>query len=287
MKTKLSVLALALFGIIAFTACDDDDNKYFPDETVTKAFDQKYPNVDKVVEWETKAGYEVAEFYLDGNEAEAWFDKSGRWLMTKTEISYGLLPEPIRVDIGNGEYKDWKKTDIDKVERAVGDAITTIYVVELENGNQDVNLYYAPDGTIIKTVPGGSGLPDNFLPVETPTAIVDFINQKYPGAVIIEVDFDITDYEVDIVHDNIYKDVYFKPNNDWLYTEWELRASELPINIMDVIQSTGYGEYQIDEITYIEQPNNSGYRIELEKGEKEVEMFITSDGIVEYTKQLN
>ena len=47
MKVKLSVLALALCGLFAFTSCDDDDN-YQPDQTVTKAFDEKYPGVGKV-----------------------------------------------------------------------------------------------------------------------------------------------------------------------------------------------------------------------------------------------
>ncbi len=72
MKVKLSILALALCGLFTFTSCDDDDNNYLPDQTVTKAFDEKYPGVGKV-EWETKSGYEVADFHLSGNKAEAWF----------------------------------------------------------------------------------------------------------------------------------------------------------------------------------------------------------------------
>ena len=43
MKVKLSILALALCGLFTFTSCDDDDNNYLPDQTVTKAFDEKYP----------------------------------------------------------------------------------------------------------------------------------------------------------------------------------------------------------------------------------------------------
>ena len=34
MKVKLSILALALCGLFAFTSCDDDDNNYLPDQTV-------------------------------------------------------------------------------------------------------------------------------------------------------------------------------------------------------------------------------------------------------------
>ena len=33
MKVKLSILALALCSLFAFTSCDDDDNNYLPDQT--------------------------------------------------------------------------------------------------------------------------------------------------------------------------------------------------------------------------------------------------------------
>ena len=87
MRTKLSVLALAMCGLLAFTSCDDDDNNYLPDQTVTKAIETKYPDAGKV-EREPKSRYEVADFHISGNEAEAWFDNKGNWLMTKTEINF-------------------------------------------------------------------------------------------------------------------------------------------------------------------------------------------------------
>ena len=138
MKTKLSVLALAMCGMLAFTSCDDDDNNYLPDQTITKAFDEKYPDAGKV-EWETKGGYEVAEFHVSGNETEAWFDNKGNWVMTKTEINFGLLPEAVRKSLKSSEYKDWKSTDFDKLERS---NTATVYVIEVEQGEQEFDLYY-------------------------------------------------------------------------------------------------------------------------------------------------
>lgn len=62
MKVKLSILALALCGLFAFTSCDDDDNNYLPDQTVTKAFDEKYPGVGKVESF--KQYYHFVERFL-------------------------------------------------------------------------------------------------------------------------------------------------------------------------------------------------------------------------------
>ena len=52
---KIQYLLFCLLAI-GFVACDDDDNNYLPDQTVTKAFATKYPDAGKV-EWETKSGY--------------------------------------------------------------------------------------------------------------------------------------------------------------------------------------------------------------------------------------
>ncbi|RGP18311.1 PepSY-like domain-containing protein [Parabacteroides gordonii] len=275
MKTKLSVLALAMCGILAFTSCDDDDNNYLPDQTITKAFDEKYPDAGKV-EWETKGGYEVAEFHVSGNETEAWFDNKGNWVMTKTEINFGLLPEAVRKSLNSGEYKDWKPTDFDKLERSNA---ATVYVIEVEQGEQEFDLYYTEDGILLKAVPDDDN--DNFQPTVVPQAITDAINEMYPGATVLEFDSEKTGFEVDILHNNIYKDVYFNTGNEWLYTEWDIKEVNLPDIIMNAYKASDYKDYRIDDIDVIENPAGISYVLELEKGNDEVKMTISSEGKIE------
>lgn len=275
MKTKLSVLALAMCGMLAFTSCDDDDNNYLPDQTITKAFDEKYPNAGKV-EWETKGGYEVAEFHVSGNETEAWFDNKGNWVMTKTEINFGLLPEAVRTSLKDSEYKDWKTTDFDKLERYNA---ATVYVIEVEQGEQEFDLYYTEDGVLLKAVPDDDN--DNFQPTVIPQAITDAINEMYPGATILEFDSEKTGFEVDILHKNIYKDVYFNTGNEWLYTEWDIKEVNLPDIIMNAYKASEYKDYRIDDIDVIENPTGISYVLELEKGNDEVKMTISSEGKIE------
>lgn len=275
MKTKLSVLALAMCGMLAFTSCDDDDNNYLPDQTITKAFDEKYPDAGKV-EWETKGGYEVAEFHVSGNETEAWFDNKGNWVMTKTEINFGLLPEAVRKSLKSSEYKDWKSTDFDKLERSNA---ATVYVIEVEQGEQEFDLYYTEDGILLKAVPDDDN--DNFQPTVVPQAITDAINEMYPGATVLEFDSEKTGFEVDILHNNIYKDVYFNTGNEWLYTEWDIKEVNLPAIIMNAYKASDYKDYRIDDIDVIENPTGISYVLELEKGNDEVKMTISSEGKIE------
>ena len=138
--------------------------------------------------------------------------------MTKTEINFGLLPEPVRLSLNGGEYKNWKPTDFDKLERSNA---ATVYVIEVEQGEQEVDLYYTEDGVLLKAVPDDDN-DNNFQPVVIPQAISDAINEMYPGATMLEFDQEKNGFEVDILHNNIYKDVYFNTENQWISTEWEI-----------------------------------------------------------------
>lgn len=281
MRTKLSVLTLAMCGLLAFTSCDDDDNNYLPDQTVTKAFDTKYPDAGKV-EWETKSGYEVADFHISGNDAEAWFDNKGNWLMTKTEINFGLLPEAVRKDLRANEYADWKYTDFDKLERSNA---ATIYVIEAEQGEKEVDLYYAEDGTLIKVVNDTDDDNSHFQPTTIPQAITDAINEMYAGATIVDFDQEKNGFEVDILHNSIYKDVYFNAANEWISTEWDITEDKVPAIVMNALKASDYKNYRIEDIDQIEKPAGTFYLFELEQGDNDVEVTISAEGNIENVRK--
>ena len=281
MRTKLSVLALAMCGLLAFTSCDDDDNNYLPDQTVTKAFDTKYPDAGKV-EWETKSGYEVADFHISGNDAEAWFDNKGNWLRTKTEINFGLLPEAVRKDLRANEYADWKYTDFDKLERSNA---ATIYVIEAEQGEKEVDLYYAEDGTLIKVVNDTDDDNSHFQPTTIPQAITDAIDEMYAGAIVVDFDQEKNGFEVDILHNSVYKDVYFNAANEWISTEWDITEDKVPAIVMNALKASDYKNYRIEDIDQIEKPAGTFYLFELEQGDNDVEVTISAEGNIENVRK--
>ena len=91
---------------------------------------------------------------------------------------------------------------------------------------------------------GGNG-----LPVED--EIERFLNDRYPGAKVVERDYDDGCLELTILHENLRKEVLFDGRNNWLRTEWELHR--LPQNILDAVQQAGYtlddDEFECSETT--------------------------------------
>ena len=144
MKTRL-ILFILLF-ISGLAGCKQQ-NQYRPDAKIVAAFNNKYPQSDKV-EWEQKQGYYVAEFREDGIEHEAWFDGTGKWVMTESNLRYSSLPQAIREQFEKSVYSTWKKDDIDKIERA---GMEAVYIIELEKEGLDTDLYYVGNGNLIKT----------------------------------------------------------------------------------------------------------------------------------------
>ncbi len=166
MKTKFLFMTLMLVGLTAFASCDDDDDNDRPviaPEAVVKAFEAKFPDVTYVA-WEYKQDYYVAEFVDNGVEVDVWFSPDTEWKMTETDVR-GLdnLPLDVKEAFVNSGYATWAVDDIDKYERP--DA--TFYLIEVEKrGEKDRNLYYAPDGTLIRNVedkPGDDVLPNTRL----------------------------------------------------------------------------------------------------------------------------
>lgn len=148
MKLKKHVLLVAMSAILGLYSCDNnDDESVSVTSEVKAAFSSKYPNV-KNVEWETKSGYYVADFH-NGYESSAWFTADGKWHMTETDIPYDALPELVKTSFEGSTYASWRKDDVDKLER---ENVETVYVIEVEKTNQEVDLYYSTEGALIKSI---------------------------------------------------------------------------------------------------------------------------------------
>ena len=147
MKNKVYFLFVALLSMSMLVSCDDDDNPVKVSDSIKNAFYAQFPNVSKV-EWETKRGYYVADFW-DGVEKEAWYDSNGKWVMTETDYGRNItqLPQAVQDAYQTGTYTMWIVDDVDKYERAD----MTFYLIEVESaGKKDRNLFYSENGTLLK-----------------------------------------------------------------------------------------------------------------------------------------
>ncbi len=160
MKLNLYVCSLALCGAMALQSCSDDNNPTNVSEAIQSALQAKYPSVTGE-EWEQKSGYYVAEFRTNGMETDAWFTTAGVWCMTETDLGRdkSALPSEVKVAFEGSDYKTWTVEDIDKYERPN----ETFYLIEVETaGKPDHKLYYATDGTLLKSVDDAEN--DDVLP---------------------------------------------------------------------------------------------------------------------------
>lgn len=146
---KRLLFLLTLLTTIGFsTSCE----KYEAPSSVRNTFKEQYPTaVD--VEWERKHGYVVVDFYLPGSgECEAWYKKSGTWMMTSYDMLYNNLPAAVRTAFEGGYGVNTPVDDVERIERSKGDTIYIIETTVVVNGYlTDIYLDYAPDGTLLRT----------------------------------------------------------------------------------------------------------------------------------------
>lgn len=272
MKTKVFLFMLVC-SVCGFVSCNDDDN-YLPDDVVVRAFESKYPEAARV-EWEVKGGYKVADFRIGTYDTEAWFQTNGEWIFTETDVRFDELPEAVKSSFSSGDYASWRVDDVDKLERADAEVV---YVIEVEQGNQDIDLYYSESGILVKAI--SDAVNNNYEPLSLSKEIIDEVSRMYPGAPIYDFEREGVYIEVDILDGKVHKEVVFDNDGAWVYTEWEVRTSDVPEVVMATLNSGEYQNYRIDDVDIREKPDGLYYIFELESGNKEVYCTIKSDGTV-------
>lgn len=144
---KFMMLTAICMALFTFSSCSDDDN-FKPEEVIQSALTAKYPNATHV-EWEKKGTYLVADCRLEGKDVDIWFTTDGQWKMTETELLAADLPQAVTAALAaNATYGSWRVDDRDLLEYANGKA--SEYVIEVEQGNKEFDLYFLADGTFLR-----------------------------------------------------------------------------------------------------------------------------------------
>lgn len=276
MNRKILFLLATLLSVFFLSCSDDDESNWdIVSAEVRKTFEEKYPQASHV-EWENKSDYKVAEFIYNSLETYAWFDSNGTWYMSETDIPFNSLPQAIKDAFNASEYSTWKVDDVDMLERKDTEVV---YIIEVESQNKEIDLYYSAEGILIKAIEDNdnSGY-ENHIPQSVPSEISAFIHEKYPLARIIEIEFEKSQVEVNIIHDNKGKEVIFDSNYQWLYTSWDVRVNTLPQAVANIVNNPQYTGYYIDDAEFIESVQANYYLLELEKGNSEIKVKVHENG---------
>jgi Protein of unknown function (DUF2874). len=143
-ELKFMAFVFLTMGLCAFTSCSDDD--YSPDAIYWEALNVKYPNA-RVEEWDRKGTYRVADCYYENKDLDVWFDQAAKWVMTETELWKSDLPEAVINALNGSKYSAWRVDDVDMLEYALNAKI--LYIIEVEQGKTEIDLYFSPDGALV------------------------------------------------------------------------------------------------------------------------------------------
>ena len=288
---KIGLILMAAASINVFASCDDDRRHwdYAMSSGVSALTMQTFYEMfsDAVnTEWELKGTYAVAEFYSsvgkwgDDDNTKAWFDNtSGDWVMTEINIAQSALPEAVLSAFSQSDYASWHIDDIDLVLR---NGMEVVYVLEVELGELDIDLYYSADGILVKSVSGQAADYDyyDFLPQQATGSVADWISAQYPDARIVDIDIESYGTEVEILDGTWLRELLFDTSGAWVYTKTEISWLQLPSAVSQAFQSSEYSGYHIDDIDFYQTESAEFYRFDLESAYGDVKIDITASGEV-------
>ena len=256
---------------------DNDYHEYLPQQpegNIQTWLDQNFPNARIVDYYREQNGTEV-EIIANGLKHEILFDNQQQWVYTKTEYERRDLTQIPTSILNHLRTSPYYTSDnaIDDVEKYTTRDNGTYYCFELKTAyDDDVKVYVNETGIISRPQNGSDGGNSN-VPVED--ELQNFIDQKYPDAIILEKDYDHGYLEIDILHDGIEKEIKFNGQNQWVRTEWEVR--QLPDAVKNTITAQGY-TLDDNEFDYVETTDSSWYEVEVRKGRDELKLYISPTG---------
>lgn len=148
-KLKFTLLAacLAMTALVFHSCNSDDGGSSAPSAAFQAALMKLYPSAVNI-DWEQKGTYYVADCRADSRERQVWFDAGANWVMTETELeTINNLPPAVLTAFMESNYANWVVDDIDMLEYP--NEPTPEFVVEVKNGNQEVDLYFSAGGGLL------------------------------------------------------------------------------------------------------------------------------------------
>ena len=288
MKQIKFITTALICGTIALSSCDKQNGDGYIDNAVYEAFDREFPGA-KDVSWRTNGNYAIASFEWNGSRTgndtdfTAWFEKTtAAFMMHEYDIPFSSLPQAVTTAFNESDYSKlpWRHDDEVDVIKKNGENLV-LYVIEVEkeenNKETEADLYYSEDGVLVKEVLDANQNPDytDLLPTQPANDAYSWVESKYPGARIVDVEFEDGGVEVEFIFENIKHDALLTAGYEWIYTkkDYNRNSSVLPEAAKSHITTT-YPNYYIDDIEYYET-NSKGnfYSVEIE-GRNDNDIYI-------------
>ena len=276
---KFAFWAMMTLSVVSLTSCDKDDDHVRVSADLQAAFDSRYPNASRV-DWERNGGFYEAEFVGNGYENKAWFTPDGAWVMTEYDIPFNQLPQAVLDAFAASAYATWRVDDVDMIEKS---GMEMIYVIEVESGEREYELCYLEDGMLLReNTEWGDHLP--VAPGQT-ADVKALVMEKYPQAVILDIEEDRRGIEVEIRDGGRQKEVLYQKDASgvltWVYTMYEVSRYEmnnLPAGVQQALTDLSTSGMRVDDVDYFETADGNYYRIEVDKWGADKYIYVGENG---------
>lgn len=199
--------------------------------------------------------------------------------MIEIDVCYENFFEFVFVVYKVGKYVDWWVDDVDKL---ICEGMEIFYVIEVEKGEFELDLFYLFIGILVKIVVdiGYEEDYDDYLLQFDVNGIIVIVKQKYFNVIIVEIECEKGLQEVIILDENKEKEVYFNEWNEWMGISWDVQV----VNLLEVVKKLvmeKYLDYVIDDVDYVVIFDNEWYIFDLENKQidKEFKVKVDKDGV--------
>lgn len=147
MKKIILIVSFA-FTCFANTAFGQDIPQSQVPSVIVNNFQQTFPKAFDV-EWELKGETYKVEFEtgLLGTDHKVWYDKTGKLVRHKEDISKSDLPQKVLAKI-NSDYRSYFVSDVKKITE--GSKVT--YTLELKTFTEEWKVAFDTEGNVLSKV---------------------------------------------------------------------------------------------------------------------------------------
>ena len=133
-------------------------------------------------------------------------------------------------------------------------------------------------GTLVLAVIIGSGIYAFGFNSEVPQKVKAAFTMKFPTVKKVKWDKEsVMEWEAEFKIKGVEYSANFLEDGTWQETEHEIKKSDIPENIKNILNSDFKG-YKIEEAEISETITGSVYEFELKKGEEELEVVLDFNG---------
>ena len=115
-----------------------------PNETVNKAFKEKYPKASFVRWHQIDVSKWRVQFFLKESDFSSLFDSEGKWLETYTSLSFEYIPKPVQENF----EENYHSQGVQKIHH-IKTSTNDIYEIEWTDGIFEWKLLYAISGKVV------------------------------------------------------------------------------------------------------------------------------------------